>query len=169
MSASADVNRPTKAVPYGRGSEAGEALWFLGQLFVIKAAGEDTGGAFALSEVLCSPGPAAPLHVQPDEDETFYVLEGEITFHADGEEVIASAGSTVFLPRGTPHSFRVDSETARLLVLNTPAGHERFFRAMGEPAAARTLPPPPEGPPDMDAMARAAEDAGFRILGPPPF
>ena len=169
MSASADVNRPTKAVPYGRGSEAGEALWFLGQLFVIKAAGEDTGGAFALSEVLCSPGPAAPLHVQPDEDETFYVLEGDITFHADGEEIIASAGSTVFLPRGTPHSFRVDSETARLLVLNMPAGHERFFRAMGEPAAERTLPPPPKGPPDMDAMSRAAEDAGFRILGPPPF
>ena len=75
----------------------------------------------------------------------------------------------MYIPRGTPHSFRVDSETARLLVLNTPAGHERFFRAMGEPAAERTLPPPPEGPPDMDAMSRAAEDAGFRILGPPPF
>lgn len=107
--------------------------------------------------------------MQPNEDETFYVLEGDLTVHVDGEEITASAGSTVYIPRGTPHSFRVDSETARLLVLNTPAGHERFFRAMGEPAAERTLPPPPEGPPDMDAMSRAAEDAGFRILGPPPF
>jgi len=165
----ADVNRSTAAVAYGRSSDAGEAIWFLGQLFVLKAANEDTGGAFALSEVLCAQGPAAPLHVQPNEDETFYVLEGDLTVHIDGEEITASVGSTVFIPRGTPHAFRVDSETARLLVLNTPAGHERFFRAVGEPAAARTLPPPPEGPPDMDAMARAAEDAGFRILGPPPF
>ncbi len=169
MSALAGVNRPTKAVPYGRGSEAGEAIWFLGQLFVIKAAGEDTGGAFALMEGSAPRGPAAPLHVQPNEDETFYVLEGDLTVHIDGEEITASVGSTVFIPRGTPHAFRVDSETARLLVLNTPAGHERFFRAMGELAAERTLPPPPEGPPDMDAMSRAAEDAGFRILGPPPF
>lgn len=99
--------------------------------------------------------------MQPNEDETFYVLEGDLPVHVDGEEITASAGSTVYIPRGTPHSFRVDSETARLLVLNTPAGHERFFRAMGEPAAERTLPPPPEGPPDMDAMTRAAEDAGF--------
>lgn len=155
--------------PYERAIDDGEAIWFLGQLFVIKAASEDTGGVFALMEGVARRGPTAPLHVQPNEDETFHVLEGELTMHVDGEEMTASAGSTVYIPRGTPHAFRVDSETARMLVFNTPSGHERFFRAAGEAAGERRLPPPPEGPPDMDAMARAAEDAGFEILGPPPF
>lgn len=149
-------------------ADEGEAIWFLGQLLVVRVAGEQSAGAFALSEVTSRRGPAAPLHVQPNEDETFYVLDGEATFHVDGREVSAGPGSTVVVPRGTPHAYRIDSETARVLVLNTPAGHERFFRAVGEPAAERALPPPLEGPPDMEAMSRAAEEAGFSILGPPP-
>ena len=87
----ADVNRSTAAVPYGRGDDEGEAVWFLGQLFVIKASTEETAGAFALCENFAPRGPAAPLHVQPNEDETFYVLEGDLTVYVDGEEITASA------------------------------------------------------------------------------
>ncbi len=59
----------------------------------------------------------------------------------------------------------MNSETARVLVLTTPQ-HERFFRAAGEPARARTL--PPEGPPDMEKVEAAAQEFGVAILGPPP-
>jgi quercetin dioxygenase-like cupin family protein len=147
----------------------GEPRWFLGQLIAVRAAGGQTGGAFALTEMTMRQGPASPLHVQPLDDETFHVLEGDLTFHADGRELSATAGTTVVVPRGTPHAFRVDSEQARVLVLNTPAGHEEFFLAMSEPATERVLPPAPDGPPDMERMGRAAADAGFEILGPPPF
>lgn len=159
----------TRSPSYALATDEGEALWFLGGLMVIKAGGEQTGNAFSLVDSVVPQGPGSPLHVQPGEDETFYVLEGEVTFHLDGREVKASAGSTVFIGRGTPHAYHVDSETARLLVLDTPAGHERFFRALAEPAAERTLPPPVEGPPEMERMALAAREAGFQILGPPPF
>jgi quercetin dioxygenase-like cupin family protein len=163
-----DMTR-TAPAPFATAPDGGEDLWFLGSLFTVRASGEQTGGAYALCECVLRQGPAAPLHVQPGDDETFHVLEGEATFHVDGRELHAPAGSTVFVPRGTPHAFRIDSPQARLLVLNTPAGHERFFRAMAEPAPRRELPPVPTGPPDMAAMAAAAHDAGFEILGPPPF
>ncbi len=113
------------------------------------------------------PGVAAARAAERGRD--VYVVEGEATFHVDGAEHRATAGATVFVPRGTPHAFRIDSETARVLVINTPAGHEEFFRAMSEPAPRHELPPAPDGPPDMARMAAAAADAGFEILGPPPF
>lgn len=155
-------------MPYSLGADGGEAIWYFGGLMTVKAGGEHTGERFSLHEHLAPRGMATPLHVQPREDEAFYVLEGDLTFFLDGEPLSIPAGGSAFVPRGTPHSFRVESETARYLVLNTPAGHERFFRAVGEPARELTLPPPADAPPDMERMAAAAADAGFEILGPPP-
>ena len=152
--------------PHALGPEEGEALWFFGSLLTFKATAEQTGGEFAFVEQVFRGGTATPLHVQPEDDETFYVLEGELTFFLeDGRPVPASAGSFVHLPGGTPHAFRVGSETARILDLTTPQ-HERFFRAAGEPAQSRTL--PPEGPPDMDKVMAAAQQFGVEIVGPPP-
>jgi quercetin dioxygenase-like cupin family protein len=149
-------------------ADEGEAHWYFGGLMIVRAAGEDTGEQLAVHEHLSFGGMVTPLHVQPREDEMFYLLEGSMTFYLDGDVQSVSAGGTAFVPRGTPHAIRVDSEAARYLVLNTPAGHERFFRAVGEPAKERTLPPPPDAPPDAERMAAAARDAGFEILGPPP-
>ena len=109
---------------------------------------------------------ATPLHSQPQDDETFYLLEGNLTFYlGDGRPLRASFGATVHVPRGAAHAYRVESKTARMLVLTTPQ-HERFFRAAGEPARARTLPPP--APPDMGKVMAAAEKYGVEILGPRP-
>jgi quercetin dioxygenase-like cupin family protein len=146
--------------------QQGEALWFFGGLATVKASAEQTGGTFSITEQMFSKGMATPLHSQPDDDETFYVLEGDLTFYLeDGEPLAASAGSFVHIPAGTAHAYRVDSETARLLNITTPQ-HERFFRAAGEPAQARTL--PPQAPPDMDKVMAAANEHGVEILGPPP-
>jgi len=156
----------TDLTPYALGSEDGEALWFFETLATFKATAEQTGGRFSLVEQMAPGGLATPLHVQPEDDESFYILEGELTFYLeDGQPIPASVGSFVHVPRGTPHAFRVNSETARMLVLTTPQ-HERFFRAAGEPARARTL--PLEGPPDMEKVEAAAQEFGVDILGPPP-
>lgn len=145
-----------------------DAIWFLDTLVVPHVTTVESGGSFSLIEQHLPEGSVTPLHVQPHEDETFHVLDGQMTFYLDGIEVSAGAGDTVLVPRGTPHALRAD-EFARCLVLDVPAGHDRFFRAVGRDAPERTLPPPPDAPPDMAAMSRAATEAGFEILGPPPF
>jgi quercetin dioxygenase-like cupin family protein len=153
--------------PYALRPDEGEALWFFGMLVTMKATAEQTGGEFLLIEELAPEGTATPLHVHPQDDESFFVLDGELTFYfEDGKPIPASAGSFVHVPKGhVPHAFRVESETARFLVLTRPP-HERFIRVASEPAQTRTLPPP--APPDMEKVMAAAREAGMEFLGPPP-
>jgi len=79
----------------------------------------------------------------------------------------ASAGSFVYGPLDVPHTFAVDSDVARFLLVAQPAGFERFVRAVGEPAQALTIPPPPAQPPDPERLTAVAADYGNEILGPP--
>jgi quercetin dioxygenase-like cupin family protein len=138
-----------------------EALWFFGSLTLIKAEGPH----YVLSEQLFPRGVETPLHIQPEDDETFYLLAGDVTFFAGEQRQRASAGSVVHVPSGTPHGFRVESETTRMLNVTTPQ-HVAFFRAVGEPAAAVTLPPHAE--PDMEKVMAAAREYKVEILGPLP-
>ena len=80
--------------------------WFAGSLLHWHVVSEETGGAFALGEALIRPGGEPPLHVHAREDETFYVLEGEITFQRGHERIDAGAGDAVFMPRGRPARLR---------------------------------------------------------------
>lgn len=148
----------------------GEALWFNNDLLTFKATGEQTGGAFLAIEELARRGKVTPLHTHPDEEETFFILEGEATFHLDGRDRVLGAGAFASVPPGVPHAYLVTSEVARILLLITPGSHgmEAFFREAGEPAGERTL--PAERPLDIQRIAAAAERTGaVRILGPPPF
>jgi quercetin dioxygenase-like cupin family protein len=152
--------------PYTLGSEEGEALWFFGGLVTVKASAQQPGGSFALTEQLFPGGMATPLHSQPEDDESFYDHDGEVTFYLeDGQPIPVSAGSFVHIPTGVAHAFQVDSETARVLNVTT-AQHERFFRATSDPAQTLTI--PPEAPPDMERIMAAAQKHGVEILGPPP-
>jgi quercetin dioxygenase-like cupin family protein len=62
---------------YGLAKDEGEAFWLLGMLETIKIGREDTGGRYGLIEILMPPGLGPPWHVHPEEDEWFYVLDGE--------------------------------------------------------------------------------------------
>jgi quercetin dioxygenase-like cupin family protein len=144
----------------------GSALWFLQNRMVLKATAESTGGAFGLVESLIAPGAAPPLHVHYEEDEAFYVLEGELTFQCGERTARATAGSFVFLPRGIPHGFVVESDTpVRMLTLLVPGGGERIFVEAGRPAEGPGLPPP--APPDIPTLKRVAQKYGNDIVGPP--
>jgi quercetin dioxygenase-like cupin family protein len=74
-----------------------------------------------------SPGVEPPLHVHRNEDEYYYLLDGEVTFHIGQDTYLARAGSLVFLPRAVPHTFTIHTPTARMLLLNAPGGFERMF------------------------------------------
>jgi quercetin dioxygenase-like cupin family protein len=143
----------------------GEPIWLQAGLCLIKVPGEAAGGQFTLCEQVMPRGMSTPIHVQPDEDELFYVLDGTMTFYLDGKLIPAGRGGIVCIPRGAAHGFRVESEEARFLVLNTPAGHERWFRAAGEPATSLTLPPEQF---DEERVAAASRAFGYGWVGPFP-
>jgi quercetin dioxygenase-like cupin family protein len=150
--------------------EAGEALWFNNDLLTLKATAAETNGTFLVIEELARQGKVTPLHSHPEEEETFYVLEGQALFHLDGSERSLGVGSFVSVPRGVPHAYLVTSDVARMLILITPGSGamEAFFRDAGEPAGRRAL--PAEGPLDIERIGAAAERTGaVELLGPPPF
>jgi quercetin dioxygenase-like cupin family protein len=149
-----------------RASGAGEKRWFFGGgLHTWKATAEETNGAFLLFEDHMASGKMTPLHVHPDADEAFYVLDGEIVVYADGrEQRVASGGFAVAL-RGVPHAFMACVET-RLLCWQSPATGQAFFRHASEPSSADSV----DGAVDFGRiMAAAKQHGGLEIMGPPPF
>ena len=145
----------------------GDARWFLGALGTIKFSADTTDGRVAVLEFLWPQGGGSPLHVHRNEDEWFYVIEGELTLWVGGEVVVAPAGSFVYGPRDIPHTFLVTSTEARFLMVTEPAPFADFVRAMSEPAQALTLPPASVQPPDPERMTAIAAEYGIEILGPP--
>jgi quercetin dioxygenase-like cupin family protein len=145
----------------------GRALWHMGALLTFKATGENTDGKFWLAEQTCGEGYASPLHRHTREDELFIVLEGGLRVKVGDEEYTADEGATTFAPRGLPHSFQALSPSTRFLILTTPAGFENWFFETGEPAKSLTIPPPPEGPPDVGRLLASVQPYGVEILAPP--
>lgn len=144
----------------------GQTVWFLRNHMTIKATAASTGGAFGLVESLIAPGFSPPLHVHHREDESFWVLEGEVSMRCGDRTFRASAGSFVFLPRDVPHTFVVEGDRpVRMLTLLTPGGGEGVFIDAGRPAEHDGL--PPASPPDIEALKRVSERYGAEIVGPP--
>lgn len=160
---------PGGAAQYARRADPESSVWYLGCLFTVLADSEETGGQYALIESLSPKGAEPPRHIHRREDETFYVLEGEITFYVGDETYEAAPGAFVSAPRGVPYSYTFETDVIRMLVLVAPGGFEEFFRPaeLSEPAQALELPPPPEGPPDVPAIVVALEHHGVEVVGPP--
>jgi quercetin dioxygenase-like cupin family protein len=147
------------------GPGEGERLWFLGTLATIKVPGEATDGRFALIEFLFPRHASPPLHTHP-QDESYVVLDGRLTIQAGDERFELGPGGTALVPMGVPHTFRVDSEGARVLVLGTPAGLERLVRDGSVPATAATLPPPDTPRPAISELIDIFHAHGQVNLGP---
>ena len=108
----------------GRASSLGDA-----GTVTLKAVAADSGGTLSAYEFVTPPATAGPpQHLHRAWDETFYVLEGEMTFLIDGREHAAPAGSFVFVPRGILHTFwNAGDAPAKQLTVFTPAGIEAYF------------------------------------------
>ena len=157
-------------VAFGRGRQSLEqSVWYSGWLLTFLATGEDTRGQFALMEQVARKGNVPPRHIHHREDETFYVVEGEMTFSVGDETIKATPGTMVFDPRDVAHSFTIDSEQVRILVMVAPAGAEGFFKACSVPAPSMTLPPPGEPPySEIQKMIALAPAYGFEFVPPKP-
>ena len=148
-----------------RRHDEGDATWFFNALMTTKATTAETQGAYSLTEHLVTAASNPPVHVQVDEDEAFYVLDGEIEFEVDGNVVNATPGTFAFVARGAAHRFCVLTETARMLVIcsGKPSHNlEHFFYAMGEPATERALPQPKA--PDVDRLVDLCALTGIELV-----
>ena len=152
--------------PTWSGSGEGEQLWFLGTLATIKIPGEASNERFALIEFLFPRHASPPLHTHP-QDESYIVQEGLLTVQAGEQRFELEPSAAAVIPMGVAHTFRVDSDTARVLVLSTPAGLERLIRDGSGPALTATLPPsetPRPSPEQLEVIFRAH---GQVNVGPP--
>ena len=140
------------------------AIWYNGHTFSFLLDAGQTAGAFALLHCFFRKGGEPPAHFHTKEDETFYMLNGEIRFHIGDKKFIAKAGDVVYVPKGAAHQFSLVTETAKALLMITPAGIETFFKEFSIPAQSLELPPMPEGQPPaefFDNMMKRATQLGM--------
>jgi len=122
---------------------------------------EQTGGVLSLGLAEVPAGHGPPPHVHDSDDELFLILEGEYSFYVDGEWSDASAGSVVFLPRGTEHTFKVvGSAPGKHWTLTTPGGFDRFYARCAEVFAV-------PGPPNFAQLSAISAEHGYRFTSPP--
>ena len=119
------------------------SVHYIAHTFSFLATGQDTDNTYSLIHCFFRKGFTPPPHLHNNEDESFYILEGIIDFQAGDKKFTAGAGELIVLPKGIPHSFELVTDTAKALLLITPAGFETVFKEFGKPAQTLDLPPVP--------------------------
>ncbi|MBE7184520.1 MAG: cupin domain-containing protein [Methylobacterium mesophilicum] len=143
-----------------------DALWFTTARLTIQLSQKDNSGGISLIEHHMAQGFGVPLHAHRDEDENFYVLEGEVRMQTGDQVHNLKAGDALSVAGGTPHSFHVVSKEARFLTITT-GQFEDMVRSLGRPASAAGLPPqdqPTEA--QIEALVSACAKHGIEFLGP---
>ena len=140
--------------------DGGKAVNILGIPMFIRVKGSETNGIISVVESHDVPGGGPPPHIHHHEDETFQILEGEYEFTVAGQSSIVKEGTTIFAPRGIPHTYRYLGQTpGRLMCVITPAGFEGFFEEIGALS--------PQQQQDIPRVMEIAKKFGLEILPPP--
>ncbi|MBH8563070.1 quercetin 2,3-dioxygenase [Nostoc sp. CENA67] len=148
-------------------SPTGEGLVYsvVGDTYTFKAVSEDTGGAYSTFEFYIPSGHGSPPHIHHREDETFYILEGELLFQVGDQKIVLSAGSFVHAPKGIPHSFtNVGTTPARTFTTAIPAGLENFFEEVGYLVKDKDTPVPIALEDQIKKMREVGPKYGVEIL-----
>ncbi|MFH7029516.1 MAG: cupin domain-containing protein [Heteroscytonema crispum UTEX LB 1556] len=130
MNRTITVNPKATLVQPGKGS----TYLVLGDLYTFLAVGENTGGAYALYEIVMQPQSITPPHIHDQADEAHYILEGEVEYQLDEQTIVATKGTYLHFPKGQCHSFKnIGSKPAKVLSIATPPGPGQFFAEVGQP------------------------------------
>ncbi len=120
--------------PTIRSHAEGRTFAVVGDVYRFLATGKETSGRYATFEALVQPGGGPPPHTHTREDESFYILEGEITFRLGSEKIVARMGTFANMPAGVTHCFKNESDRpARMIISVAPAGLEEMFFEAGTP------------------------------------
>jgi len=143
----ADAAPAVKVVPPGEGRSGGLAP---GIGVVFKIDGADSGGALSIVEHPFEVGALVPPHIHTLEDEFSIVLEGQIGFRSEDQEVVLGPGGYIVKPRGQVHAmWNAGTTPARMIEVISPAGFEGFFRELSDMTAA--------GPVELPAIAELGQ------------
>jgi mannose-6-phosphate isomerase-like protein (cupin superfamily) len=150
-----------------RQAAEGRSIGIVGDLYHFLATGDETLGRYATWEAIVPPGGGPPPHVHSREVESFYVLEGEITFQVGDERRTAGPGTFVHMPIGVPHAFKNESDrTTRMLISVVPAGLEKMFFEVGQSVEPGSTTAPPKSKEEIERLLAASARYGIRILVP---
>jgi quercetin dioxygenase-like cupin family protein len=138
--------------------------WLDGGTLAMLLDGKATDGQLMVGRFDVSRGEAPPYHLHTREDEVFMLIKGTALVWYDDQEMELEEGGIVFLPKNIPHAYRITSERADLLMINTPAGIEGMFRSSGRD---RATPRPDDFEISSQRMAEGAKEYGQVIMGPP--
>ena len=143
---------------------------FLGVRLRVLLASRQTGGQFSMIEGIVPPGGDGGLHIHRREDESLYLIEGQLEVTIGDEVVVLEAGSSYFAPRGVPQRLRnLGTAPARAIVVTTPGGFDEFIACAGlqitHSAEVPVLPPP--SPEQIGELMKLADAFGIQILKPP--
>lgn len=140
------------------------SIWFNGHRFSFLLDINQTEGAFTLIYCYLRKGGEPPAHLHRNEQETFYILNGEIRYYIGEKTFIAKEGDVVSIPKDVPHLFKLVTETAKAILLITPSGLETFFKEFSIPAQSLELPPITNAKPTVvftNKMLTRAEELGI--------
>ena len=125
----------------------------------IKISGKDTDNEVAVFEQTgLTPNGGPPLHIHPEQDEWFYVIEGNYLFQVGKDKYQIKAGDTIFLPRKVPHAFVQLSEKGKMIVSYVPAGKMEAFFAVTDKWTS---------PPSKEEIVQVFAEHGMQVVGPP--
>lgn len=157
----------TNFTPTIRKPNEGRTIAVVGDVYRFMATSEDTNGKYAMWEAIVPPGGGPPPHVHSREEESFYILAGEITFQIGEERVVATTGMFANMPVGTPHSFKNESsQPAKMLISIAPAGLEEMFFEFGvllSEGSTSALPPTKD---EIEKLLAIAPNYGIEIRVP---
>jgi quercetin dioxygenase-like cupin family protein len=148
---------------------SGETLSVAGDTYRLLVTGEQTGGTYAVIDMLVPPGGGPGPHAHPAVQESFFVLGGEIQVMTETQTYIAAEGALVAIPYGgLIHSFKnLSLSTAHLLCVVVPAGLDRMFREIGAPVEPGAfLPQPDFSQSELKRLQGIAEKYGQRLYPP---
>ena len=117
--------------------------WGPGDRYRFLVTGAESGGTYFAMEALVPPGGGPPPRIHRNEDETFYVVEGEMSIRLGESTVVAGAGDLVDGYSGLVTCDTNDGGAGpRMILTFTPAGIEEFFEETLEQALDSGLEPP---------------------------
>lgn len=153
-------------LPILRKPDEGRTITVVGDLYRFLATGDETDGKYAMFEAIVPPGGGPPPHIHSREEESFLILEGEITFTVGDERIVATAGTFANMPVGSLHSFKnATDKTARMIISVVPAGLEKMFLEVGVPVKLGDTPPLPSKA-EIEKLLAVAPKYGVEIRVP---
>lgn len=127
----------------------------------------ESDGKFSVFEFTEVKGLEAPFHIHENEDEIWRVVEGEVIFYLEEKEIHASAGDTVFVPRGKSHTFRLQTETAKAILSLTSTDFENVIREIARPVVSNhELPTQPITKEQAEKLIEVGKKNGLTIIEP---